>query len=156
MVVILQNIRSMHNVGSIFRTADAAGCRKIFLCGITPGPKDRFGKINLKFSKVSLGAENYVSWERVGSTTRLLDKFKKAGYKIIALEQNKKAVSLFSEKSGSARTSKRAIVLGAEIKGLSDAVLKRADKIIAIPMRGKKESLNVAVAFGIAIFHLSR
>ena len=80
----------------------------------------------------------------------------KKRYKIIALEQNKKAVSLFSEKSGSARTSKRAIVLGAEIKGLSDAVLKRADKIIAIPMRGKKESLNVAVAFGIAIFHLSR
>ena len=95
MVVILQNIRSTHNVGSIFRTADAAGCRKIFLCGITPGPKDRFGKINLKFSKVSLGAENYVSWERVGSTTRLLDKFKKARAEINVFELPKEKKEKF-------------------------------------------------------------
>lgn len=92
MVVILHNIRSTHNVGSIFRTADAAGCEKIYLCGITPAPRDRFGRVNEKIRKVALGAENWVEWEKIDETGRLIKKLKKDGYKILAVEQSKKSV----------------------------------------------------------------
>ncbi len=85
MIVILHNIRSLHNVGSIFRTADAAGIEKIYLCGITPTPVDVFGKPRRQLTKVSLGAEKYVEWEKVKSTTRLIDKFQRDGYKIFSV-----------------------------------------------------------------------
>ena len=153
MIVILHNIRSTHNVGSIFRTADAAGCEKIYLCGITPAPIDRFGRENEKISKVALGAENWIAWEKVGQTTRLIDKIKKDGYKIFAVEQNKKSVPYYKVKIKN-KKSKVALILGAEVDGLTPTILRRADKILEIPMRGKKESLNVAVAFGIVAFNL--
>lgn len=156
MIVVLHNIRSMHNVGSIFRTAEAAGCEKIYLCGITPGPLDRFGRANQKLLKVSLGAERYIQWERSRSSTGLLDNLKAKGYSILAVEQSKNSTSLYKIKSLRSKNTKRALVVGNEIKGLSPAILKRADKVIEIPMRGKKESLNVAVAFGIAVFYLLR
>src|SRR3989338_2857383 len=92
MVVVLHNIRSMHNVGSIFRTADAAGAEKIYLCGITPGPLDRFGRPIKQFVKVSLGAEKTVAWEKVKNTAKLVDKLKNQGYKIFAIEQDKKSI----------------------------------------------------------------
>ncbi len=160
MIVILHNIRSTHNVGSIFRTADAAGCEKIYLCGITPAPRDRFGRINEKIAKVALGAENWVKWEKVSQTTRLIDKIRKDGYKIFAVEQSKKSVPYYKVKiknlpvGEAGKNSKVALVLGAEVDGLPSAILRRADKILEIPMRGKKESLNVAVAFGIVAFNL--
>ena len=92
MVVVIHNVRSTHNVGSIFRTADAAGCEKIYLCGITPVPRDRFGRENEKISKVALGAEKWIAWEKVDQTTRLIDKIKKDGYKIFAVEQSSRSV----------------------------------------------------------------
>ena len=153
MVVILHNIRSTHNVGSIFRTADAAGCEKIYLCGITPAPVDKFGRVNEKISKVALGAEEWVAWEKIGRTAAIIDKLKKDGYTIFAIEQNKKAVPYFKVKMKRG-TTKTALILGAEVSGLPLQVLRRADKILEIPMRGKKESLNVAVAFGIVVFNL--
>ena len=153
MVVILHNIRSTHNVGSIFRTADAAGCEKIYLCGITPAPRDRFGRVNEKIRKVALGAENWVEWEKIDETGRLIKKLKKDGYKILAVEQSKKSVPYHKLKVKSEK-SKVALILGAEVKGLPLSILHRADKILEIPMRGKKESLNVAVAFGIVAFNL--
>lgn len=168
LVVILYNIRSLHNVGSIFRTADGAGVKKIYLCGITPAPLDRFGKIRPQFAKVSLGAEKSVEWERVKSTTRLIDKLKNppagGGYKIFAVEQAKNSIPYYcvgSQKSrlrqdfgGQAGVKKVALVLGSEVRGLPSSILKLCDKILEIPMLGKKESLNVSVAFGIVAYHL--
>ncbi|MFH2136832.1 MAG: TrmH family RNA methyltransferase [Patescibacteria group bacterium] len=151
MVVILHNIRSTHNVGSIFRTADAAGCERIYLCGITPAPTDRFGRANEKIAKVALGAENWVKWEKISRTTAILDKLKKEGYKIFAIEQSKKSIPYNKLKI---KNFKVALILGAEVDGLPPAILHRVDKILEIPMHGKKESLNVAVAFGIVVFNL--
>ena len=167
MVAILHNIRSLHNVGSIFRTADAAGIEKLYLCGITPAPVNRFGKIEPKLAKVALGAEKTVSWERCVSTTRLIAKLKKDGYKIFAVEQTKNSISYYTLHPKRYTLNQVALLLGNEVKGLSPAILKKADKILEIPMRGAmirqahhprrtsrgKESLNVAVAAGIVIFH---
>ena len=156
MIVILHNIRSLYNVGSIFRTADAAGIEKIYLCGITPAPVDQFGKYRPQLTKVSLGAEKYVAWEKFGSTTKLIDKLKGDGYKIFAVEQSKKSIPYYRiRRSSDTIVNKIVLVLGNEIKGLPQAILKRSDKILEIPMKGKKESLNVAVAFGVVAFHLA-
>lgn len=156
MIAILHNIRSMHNVGSIFRTADAAGIEKLYLCGITPSPKDEFGRWRPQIAKVALGAERYVLWEKVGFATRLIQKLKIQGYKIFALEQHKDAVPYYRLKLSKRELAKTALVTGNEITGLSQAILKLADSILEIPMHGRKESLNVAVAFGIAAFHFIR
>lgn len=158
MVVILQNIRSLHNVGSIFRTADAAGVEKLYLCGITPEPVDGFGKIRPQLAKVALGAEKTVAWEKRGSTSspqatiRLIDELKRDGYEIFAIEQSKKSIPYYQ--AGMTRHTRLALVVGNEVRGLPLTILKKCDKILEIPMRGKKESLNVAVAFGIVIFSL--
>jgi 23S rRNA (guanosine2251-2'-O)-methyltransferase len=155
--VILINIRSVWNVGAIFRTADAAGIEKIYLCGITPSPVDRFGGIRPQLAKVALGAEKFVQWEKAGSAVRLIDKLKKEGYKIYALEQSRKSIPYDAVKPARhSQQSKIALVLGHEITGVPQTILSRADNIIEIPMYGKKESLNVAVAFGIAAFHVRR
>ena len=153
-IAILHNIRSVHNVASIFRTADAAGIKKIYLCGITPGPTDRFGKILLQFAKVSLGAERSVAWEKRREAGRLMKELKKDGYKIFSVEQSKRSIPYNKVKVQSG-TSKVALILGNEVRGLPPSILKASDKILEIPMRGKKESLNVSVAFGIVAFSLS-
>ena len=163
LVVLLNNIRSSHNVGSIFRTSsclptgsDAAGVEKIYLCGITPGPKDKYGRINKKLAKVALGAEKNVPYEHHKSASVLIGRLKNppagGGYKILALEQNKNSVDIF--KFRPVKKFKYALVLGEETKGLPAGILKKADKILEIPQGGKKESLNVSVAFGIAAYHL--
>jgi 23S rRNA (guanosine2251-2'-O)-methyltransferase len=156
MIAILHHIRSMHNVGSIFRTADAVGIEKLYLCGITPAPKDRFGNWRSQIAKVALGAERYVPWEYSASTVRLLKKLKKQGYQIFALEQHRNSTPYYRQKLSKGNRKKIALVVGNEVKGLSARVLKMADKILEIPMHGKKESLNVAVAFGIVAFHFAR
>ena len=155
MIVILHNIRSLHNVGSIFRTADAVGIKKIYLCGITPAPVDKFGRLRQQLTKVSLGAENFVEWEKVKAVSKLIDKLKKQKYKIFAIEQSKKSVPYYNLQLKNLKTKKLCLVLGNEIKGLPLSILKKADKILEIPMHGKKESLNVAVAFGIIAFYFA-
>lgn len=154
MVVLLNNIRSLHNVGSIFRTADAAGVEKIYLCGITPEPLDRFGKIRPQLEKVSLGAEKTVAWEKVRSAPALISKLKKQGYEIFSIEQSRNSIPYYRAKVNKKNVKNLALVLGNEVRGLPAAVLKKSDRILEIPMRGEKESLNVAVAFGIVVFHL--
>ena len=176
MIVILHNIRSLYNVGSIFRTADAAGVEKLYLAGITPVPFDRFGKIRPQFAKVSLGAEKYVEWDASArsarAVTRLLERLKSQGYKILAIEQNPKAVPYYRFKLRGAMTrhsrAKLALVLGSEVGGLPQSVLRQCDKILEIPMRRMltgdarhprytrqgKEPLNVSVSFAIVAFHL--
>jgi tRNA G18 (ribose-2'-O)-methylase SpoU len=149
-VVIFVDVRSVHNVGSMFRTADAAGVEKIYLCGITPTPLDRFGKMRSDFLKVALGAD--VSWEYAKSALRTIAKLKKEGWKIVAVEQAKNSVlyTKIAKKTG----DRMCLVMGNEVTGLKSPLLKRADVIAEIPMRGKKESLNVGVAFGVAIFSI--
>ena len=151
MIAILHNIRSLFNVGSIFRTADAAGIEKLYLCGITPTPLDRFGKIRPQLAKVALGAERSVKWEKFNAIGNLIEKLKKDGYKILAIEQNERSIPYYKLKIKDSKT-KVALIFGNEVRGLSDSILKKCDKILEIPMRGKKESLNVAVAFGIVVF----
>jgi tRNA G18 (ribose-2'-O)-methylase SpoU len=150
MVVVLHNIRSLHNVGSIFRTSDALGVEKIYLCGFTPTPLDRFGKVRQQLSKVAIGAEEVVPWEKRGETWRVIDALKKDGYSIYAIEQNKRSIP----HNRAPKKKKVALVVGHELRGLPESVLKRADKILEIPMAGTKESLNVSVAFGIVGFSL--
>ena len=142
--LILHNIRSAYNVGSIFRTADAAGIEKIYVCGYSPIPNDN------KVAKTALGAEKSVPWKYCKQTWRLLEKLKKEGVQIVALEQTKKSVDYRRFRP----RFPTALAVGNEVRGLSKKILKYADKIIAIPMYGKKESLNVAVAAGIAVFKI--
>lgn len=155
MLIILHNIRSKFNVGSIFRTADACGAvSKIYLCGYTPAPIDHRGKPNSGLLKVSLGAEKFIAWEQIKQTWRLLDRLKKQGYAIYGVELSESAVPYFEVKLPAKQRQKTVLVLGNEVKGLSPALLKRTDQLIEIPMYGQKESLNVAVAFGIVIYGL--
>lgn len=148
---ILDNIRSLYNVGSIFRTSEALGFKKIYLCGFTPAPIG--GRQKLQIHKTALGAEEFIKWEKAGQIGRLIDKLKKQGFYILALELNKKAVNISRIKAKPSR-KKIALVVGHETRGISKQILKKCDKIIQIPMVGKKESLNVSVAFGIAAFCL--
>lgn len=140
----------MHNVGSIFRTADAAGIEKIFLTGYTPTPLDRFGRPRKDFAKVSLGAEFSVSWEQFESTETAVAAARAQGCTIGALEQHKNSNKLFAY----APPRKFALVVGNEVEGVSPTILETCDVVIEIPMHGIKESLNVSVATGIAIFTL--
>jgi 23S rRNA (guanosine2251-2'-O)-methyltransferase len=148
--LILEDIRSVYNVGSIFRTADAAGVSKIFLVGVTPTPVDRFGRIRPDLAKVALGAEQMVAWEYMKSILPLVTKLKKEGFSVLALEQDVHSVDYKKIKI----QNKTALVVGNEVEGVSKAVLKKADTICEIPMRGKKESLNVSVSTGITLFRL--
>lgn len=152
--VVLHDVRSVHNVGSIFRTADAAGAEKIYLCGITPAPFDRLKTLRPDFAKVALGAHEYVPWESAKSAAAVLALLKKDGYRIFAVEQSRMAIPYFTLPRAFRARGKFCLVMGSEVKGLPPSLLKRADKILEIPMFGKKESLNVAVAFGIVAFGL--
>ena len=144
--LVLDNIRSRENVGSIFRTADGAGVKRIYLCGITPIPPHE------KISKTALGAEKYVPWEYHKTTHVLLKKLKKDHINIVALEQTKDAENIFMFGD---KTSKHvALIVGNEVKGISPKILKYCDKVVYIPMFGKKESLNVGVATGVALYQL--
>ena len=149
-IAVLHNIRSVHNVGSIFRTADAANISKVWLCGITPKPTDVFGNVRKDFMKVSLGAERSVAWEHGAQTARILKCLKKEGWWLCGVEQSKKAVSY--RKLAVKHRRRIALVFGNEVRGIPPSLLKRCDAIISIPMLGNKESLNVSVAFGIVAY----
>jgi tRNA G18 (ribose-2'-O)-methylase SpoU len=151
-ILILPDIRSAINIGAIFRTADAVGVSKIYLTGWTPRPTDKFGRIQKDIAKSALGAENFVLWEYKKTLIPLISKLKKEGYKIIAIEQDERAVDYRKVKTN----GKVAIIMGPEVTGISKKVLDKCDIIAEIPMHGKKESLNVSVACGIALFGILR
>lgn len=140
--LILHNIRSLYNVGAIFRTADAAGVSKIYLTGYTPLPA----------AKTALGAEKYVPWEKKRNVVKLVKMLKLMKVRVVALEQVKNAIDYRKFKP----KFPLALVLGNEVHGLSKPLLKKCDKVIYIPIYGKKESLNVSVAAGVALFSLIR
>ncbi len=148
--LLLHDIRSTHNVGAIFRTADAAGVKKIYLSGYTPAPIDRFGRARPDISKASLGAEKTVAWESVTDQVELIKKLKKEKFQIVALEQDKKAVNYKDLK----KSENILLVLGNEVDGVDKDILSLCDDIAEIPMLGMKESLNVSVSAGIMLYSL--
>lgn len=145
-ILILDNIRSTHNVGSIFRTADAVGIVKIYLVGTTPDPIDRFGRPQSDIAKTALGAEKSIPWEHAETVLEVLAKH--PDYFKIALEQSENSVDY---KTISPK-EKNLIILGAEVTGIPKEILDTCDAVAEIPMAGDKESLNVSVATGIFLF----
>ena len=151
-ILILPDIRSALNVGAIFRTADAVGIDKIFLTGVTPRPTDKFDRVQKDIAKSALGAEATVPWGYKKTLIPFILSLKKEGYMVIALEQDQKAIDYRKIKL----PKKVAIILGPEVEGLSKEILDKCDIITYIPMYGTKESLNVSVAAGVALFRILR
>ncbi len=147
--VILDNVRSVHNVGSLFRTCDGAGVATLYLCGVTPTPLDRFGRVRKDMAKVALGTEHTTPWEHYESTLACITQLKKDGVHVVAVEQDDRAQT-YTDVVTDVPT---AFVFGEETKGLSRDILDACDAVIEIPMHGKKESLNVSVSAGIVLFH---
>jgi len=156
-VLILHDIRSNHNVGSIFRTADAAGINKMFLSGYTPTPLDKYGRDVLEIAKTALGAEKNVKWEKEKNIKKIIKNLKNKKFQIIAIEQAKNSVDYkkVSARGGPAYGQKKiAFIFGNEVTGIPKNILSLCDVLAEIPMRGKKESLNVSVAAGISMFRI--
>lgn len=153
-LLVLHDIRSAHNVGSMFRTADGAGVGQIILSGYSPCPP-KVGALYLTdadkaFRKTALGAESTVPWKKVSSLPRLMTRLKQEGYALVALEQAPGSIDYREYRS----TGKVALIVGNEVEGVESKILKRCDVILEIPMRGKKNSLNVSVATGIALYEI--
>lgn len=148
--LVIHNVRSAHNVGSLFRTADGMGVSKIFLTGYTGAPVDRFGRKDTKISKVSLGAEDTVPWEKrdIEST---IQELRNMNVDVVALEQAPRAIPLseYKAKGGVA------LIVGNEVEGVTEDVLALCDMVVEIPMKGEKESLNVSNAGAIALYQLT-
>lgn len=150
--LVLDNIRSVYNVGSLFRTANAVGVEKIYICGITPTPLDAKGNKRKDFAKVALGAEETIVWEYGEHTEDALKDLRQQGLYIIAIEQDAQAVDY---KTISLKDNQAvAFVLGGEVIGMTPEVLLLCDVIAEIPMLGTKESLNVTIAGGIAMYRI--
>ncbi|MDP3645639.1 MAG: RNA methyltransferase [bacterium] len=147
-VVLLHNIRSSHNVGSIFRTSDAAGVRRIFLSGYTPTPIDRFGRPQKDITKTALGAEKSIPWEYFKNPRSIILKLRKESWVVVGVEQDSHAVDYRKFKP----SGKTVFIFGNEVLGISPTLRKLCDTLIEIPMHGRKESLNVSVAAGIVLF----
>lgn len=147
-ILILHDIRSVENVGAMFRTADAAGIDKIYLTGYTPAPLDRFGRKRGDLAKSALGAEEFVPWESKKVLPALMRSLRRENFQIIAIEQDERSVDYKKVKL----KNKNAFIVGTEVTGIPKNILKKCDVIAEIPMRGKKESLNVSVACGVVLF----
>ncbi|MEK7572704.1 MAG: TrmH family RNA methyltransferase [Patescibacteria group bacterium] len=149
-ILILHNIRSTQNVGAMFRTADAVGINKIYLTGYTPTPLDRFGRIRKDMMKSALGAEKFVKWEFKKSLPTIIRRLRREKYLIIGIEQTENSIDYKKVKL----QSKNTFIMGAEVTGIPKKILQKCDIIAEIPMKGKKESLNVSVACGVALFRI--
>lgn len=151
-LAVLDNLRSVYNVGSIFRTCNAVGIEKIVLCGTTPTPLDKKGNKRKDFAKVALGAEDTLSWEYREEIRSTIGELKNEGYYIISLEQASNSTNYndvdIQEKDNIA------FVVGNEVDGIGKDILEQSDVIAEIPMLGTKESLNVTIAFGIATYRI--
>ncbi len=143
-VVVLDNVRSVLNVGAILRTCDGAGVKKLYLCGITPDITHK------KISKTALGAENYVKTEHKKSALEVVEYLKKEGFSIISVEQ----ASNSEDYSNIVYNNKVCLIFGNEISGVDIELLNISDKIVELPMLGKKNSLNVSTTVGIILYHI--
>jgi tRNA G18 (ribose-2'-O)-methylase SpoU len=144
--ILAHNVRSMHNVGAIFRTSDGAGVDKIFLTGYTATPP------RVEITKSALGAETWIPWEYDRDPFKIISRLKQDEVSLVALEQTKDAVEI----SGFNPDFPLCLVVGNEINGVPDQILAECDTVVQLPMRGKKESLNVSVAFGIAAYEIAK
>lgn len=146
--MVLDNVRSMHNVGAAFRIADAFLVEKLYLCGITATPPHR------EIHKTALGAEEHVAWEQMQDTLAVIKHLKRIGYRVIAVEQTNasEALHVFTWSA----TQKYAVVFGHEVFGIQEAVLSACDMCLAIPQHGVKHSLNVSVSMGIVVWELAK
>ena len=158
--LILHRIRSAYNVGSMFRTADGIGVDKIFVTGFTQRPSLKEYEMQTKaekmLSKTALGADKYVEWEGAKNISTIINRLKKEGVKIVALEQDEKSIDYRKLNSVIGKNKSIALIVGNEPRGIDKRILKKCDKIIEIPMRGKKSSLNVAVSVGIAGYEIKQ
>ena len=145
MIVIAHDIRSLHNVGAIFRSADAFGVEKIYLTGITGTPPRK------EIAKVALGSEHRIPWQHEDSVFEVIEQLKQEGYSIYAIETGEDAEDIRGIEPG----GKCVVLVGNEVEGLSEEVLVQCEKKLVIEMPGRKQSLNVSVATGIALFSLS-
>ena len=145
-IIVLDNIRSLHNVGSVFRTADAFLVESIYLCGITGTPPHR------EIQKSALGATESVDWKYFNTTQEAIEELKQSNVKLIAIEQTSSSISLIDYKLGS--NSKTALIFGHEIKGVNQAVINNCDACIEIPQLGTKHSFNISVSVGIVLWDL--
>ena len=145
--LVLDDVRSRHNVGSIFRTADAFGAEGIVLCGFTPRPPHR------EIEKTALGATVSVPWTTATSAHEAVEQLKAEGYHVVAVEQTAEATPLHTMEAPQDRPL--ALVLGNELHGVSDAVVEAADACVVVPQQGSKHSLNVSVCTGVVLWWLS-
>lgn len=147
-IVVLDNIRSMHNVGSVFRTADAFLAQGIYLCGFTPRPPHR------DIQKTALGATETVEWKYFATTLEAVRELKKLGYAVFAVEQVEKSIPL--QEFSLAATGKLAVIFGNEVSGVDQEVLHLCEGSVEIPQWGMKHSLNISIAAGIVLWELAR
>ena len=147
LAVLVDNVRSAWNVGSILRTADGFGFDHAFLCGITPTPKQA------EVRKTALGAEQFVSWSQHRDATKLVENLKAEGWQVWVLEFAERATPIYEAEQKGRKT---VLIVGSEVTGVDPGLLEVADKIFYLPMRGQKRSFNVAVAFGAAAFALNQ
>ncbi len=158
--VLLPDIRSAYNVGSVFRSADCFGVSKVFLSGTTPQPIDRFGRNSAgpqkEIAKTALGGEKSVSWEYSVDVKEILKKSKRAGFHIVGVEQTADSISpaAFVKKIKTEKLQKILLIFGNEVSGIPKEILKKCDSLLEIPMKGEKESLNVAVCAGVVMYEL--
>lgn len=143
--VLAHNIRSMHNVGSVFRTCDGAGVTKLYLTGYSGVPPRK------EITKSAIGADEYVEWEYHKDPAAVVRMLKDSGVQIVALEKNKKSTDIRKFKP----KYPVCLIIGNEIDGVEESLLQLSDHVLHIPMHGKKESLNVSVAFGIGIYRMT-
>ena len=148
LVVILDNVRSLHNVGSVFRTADAYCVKKVILCGITATPP------NAEIHKSALGAEFSVDWAYYKETTEAVNELKQAGYTVLAIEQAHDSINMDTFKAE--KGNKYAVILGNEVKGVQQSVIDLSDGCLELPQFGTKHSLNVSVTAGIVIWEFAK
>lgn len=146
LVIVLDNIRSMNNVGSVFRTSDAFVVEKIYLCGITPRPPHR------EINKTALGATETVEWEYCETTKEAIHKLRQENYSIYSIEQAENSIKL--DKFIPKTNSKIGIIMGNEVDGVDQDIIDISDGVIEIPQFGTKHSLNISVTTGIVVWHL--
>ena len=143
-VIMLDNVRSMHNVGSVFRTADGFSVEKVVLCGITAQPPHR------EIEKTALGATQSVEWEHIDDTLVAIEKYRQLGYQIIAVEQAQNSVMLNVNQPK--LDEKYVLIFGNEVNGVSDEAMEKIDKCIEIPQFGTKHSFNIVISAGIVLW----
>jgi tRNA G18 (ribose-2'-O)-methylase SpoU len=149
-ILLIHDIRSVYNVGALFRTADAIGITRIVLSGYSPTPVDRFGRDRTDFAKSAIGSEKTIPWEYRETPFETIKNLKQEGFIIVGLEQDTRSIDYKNVE----KVNKMVFILGTETTGMTQELLDTCDVVVEIPMQGMKESLNVSVAAGILLYRI--